>query len=282
MWGWDETVSITLETFRTMLDLMKEYPDYTFSQSQASVYRVVEDHDPAMLDEIRARVKEGRWEVTASTWTETDKNIPSGESQARHILYTKAYLSKLLNIDPDSLDIDFEPDTFGHNANVPEILNKGKVKYYYHCRGYEGHNLYRWTAPSGASILAYREPIWYNAHIEPSMAYYVPEFCNKNGLDTMLKVYGVGDHGGGPTRRDIERIIDMNSWPVFPTIKFGTFKEYFRYHSRKQHRGDRHKVCFHRRSCACRSIGPEGSERHSIAGAGVFPQGNRKLRQRSP
>lgn len=59
------------------------------------------------------------------------------------------------------------------------------------------------------------------------MALIVPEFCSKYHMDTMLKVYGVGDHGGGPTRRDIERIIDMNTWPVFPEIRFGTFSEYF-------------------------------------------------------
>ena len=227
MWGYAETVAITLDTFRTMLNLMKEYPDYTFSQSQASVYKIVEEHDPSMLEEIKARVKEGRWEVTASTWVETDKNMPNGESLARHILYTKKYLSELLDISPDSLKIDFEPDTFGHNLNVPEILSNGGVKYYYHCRGYDKHNIYRWQSPSGKSILVYREPFWYNAEINSSMAHYVPEFCTKYGLDTMLKVYGVGDHGGGPTRRDIERIKDMASWPVFPDIKFGTFAQYF-------------------------------------------------------
>lgn len=55
----------------------------------------------------------------------------------------------------------------------------------------------------------------------------VPEFCSEHGMNTMLKVYGVGDHGGGPTRRDLEKLIEMNSWPVYPTIKFGTFAEYF-------------------------------------------------------
>jgi alpha-mannosidase len=227
MWRWDETVAITLETFRTMLDLMEEYPDFKFSQSQASVYRIVEEYAPDMLEEIKKRVKEGRWEVTASTWVETDKNMPNGESLSRHILYTKKYLSELLDIDPDTLNIDFEPDTFGHSVNVPEIMNAGGVKYYYHCRGYEGHHLYRWTAPSGSSVTVYREPVWYNASIEPSMASYVPEFCTSHGMDTMLKVYGVGDHGGGPTRRDIERILDMSTWPVFPQIRFGTFGEYF-------------------------------------------------------
>lgn len=227
MWAWNETVAITLDTFRTMLDLMEEYPEFTFSQSQASVYKIVEEYAPDMLEEIKKRVKEGRWEITASTWVEADKNMPNGESMARHILYTKQYLSKLLDIDPDTLNLDFEPDTFGHSINVPEILAKGGVKYYYHCRGDEGHNLQRWVAPSGRSIIVYREPFWYLGGIEPDMAFAVPKLCNEYGLNKALKVYGVGDHGGGPTRRDIERIIDMNNWPIFPKITFGTFKEYF-------------------------------------------------------
>jgi alpha-mannosidase len=227
MWRWDETVSVSLDTFRTMLNLMNEYPDFKFSQSQASVYKIVEEYAPDMLEEIKQRVKEGRWEVTASTWVEADKNIPNGESMSRHILYTKRYLAELLNIDPDSLNIDFEPDTFGHSANVPEVLSKGGVKYYYHCRGYNDHIIYRWVAPSGSSIIAYREPLWYLGEMKAEYALYAPEFCEKHNMDTMLKVYGVGDHGGGPTRRDIERIIDMNTWPVFPNFKFGTFKEYY-------------------------------------------------------
>jgi len=227
MWGFHETVAVTLDTFRTVLNLMEEYPELKFSQSQASVYKIAEEYDSAMLEEIKKRVKEGRWEVTASTWVETDKNMPNGESLARHILYTKRYLSELLDIEPENLKIDFEPDTFGHNINVPEILSKGGVKYYYHCRGYEKHCIYRWKSPSGSSVLVYREPNWYNSSIEPSMVLHVPEFCTKHGIDTALKVYGVGDHGGGPTRKDIEKIIDMAGWPVFPEIRFGTFSEYF-------------------------------------------------------
>ncbi|MBB6670887.1 glycoside hydrolase family 38 N-terminal domain-containing protein [Cohnella nanjingensis] len=226
-WGWDETVQITLDTFRTVLDLMEEYPSFTFSQSQAAIYRIVEEYAPEMLPEIKQRVKEGRWEVTASHWVEADKNMPNGESLSRHLLYTRRYLSKLLDIPPESLNIDFEPDTFGHSANVPEILADGGVRYYYHCRGYEGHHIYRWVAPSGKSVIAYREPIWYNAYIEYGAGLYVPEFCANHNMTTMLKVYGIGDHGGGPTRRDIERLLDMATWPVYPTVEFGTYAQFF-------------------------------------------------------
>lgn len=228
MWGYDETVSITIDTFRTMLDLMDEYPNFTFGQSQASVYRIVERHCPEMIDEIKSRVHEGRWEVTASTWVEADRNMPNLESMARHFLYTKQYLSDLLDIDPASLNIDYEPDTFGHHINVPEVLCDGGVKYYYHCRGSEEHVLYNWKAPSGRQILVFREPSWYNWTMDGRCALAIPGFCKKHGLNTMLRVYGVGDHGGGPTRRDIEKIIDMDKWPIFPVFRFGTYGEFYR------------------------------------------------------
>jgi alpha-mannosidase len=227
MWGWDETVAVTIDTFRTMLNLMAEYPKFTFSQSQASIYKIVEQYAPEMLQEIKQRVQEGRWEVTASHWVEADKNMPNGESLARHLLYTKRYLSQLLDIEPDSLNLDFEPDTFGHSVNVPEILDKGGINYYYHCRGNETQILYRWVAPSGKSIIVYREPTWYNDSIQPILGLYVPSICSQTGLKTHLNVYGVGDHGGGPTRRDLERIMDMDDWPIYPNIRFGTLREYY-------------------------------------------------------
>ncbi|MGG1636148.1 alpha-mannosidase [Paenibacillus sp. NRS-1760] len=229
LWGWDETVSATLNTFRTMLDLLQEYPDFRFSHSQAAAYHIVETYDPEMLEEIKVRVQEGRWEVTASTWVEADKNMPNGESMTRQFLYAKNYLTHLFGLQLDDLQIDFEPDTFGHALNVPETLHHAGIKYYYYCRGHnnEGHHLYRWMAPSGRSVIAYKEPHWYDSRIEGEMVLTVPEFCQKTGMNTMMKVYGVGDHGGGPTRRDIERILDMKEWPIFPTIRFGKYAEYF-------------------------------------------------------
>ena len=132
MWGYNETASVTIDTFRTVLKLMEEYPEFTFMQSQASTYEIIEKFAPEMLEEIKKRVSEGRWEVTAAEWVEPDKNMPNGESLARQILRAKKYITKLLGISADSLCIDFVPDTFGHNANVPEILADAGIKYMYH------------------------------------------------------------------------------------------------------------------------------------------------------
>ena len=147
MWGWDETVPVALDTFETVLKLMREFPQFTFAQSQASVYEIVEAFAPPMLDEIRQRIREGRWEVTASTWVEADRNMGTGESIARHLLYTRQYLSRLLDIPMESMCLDFEPDTFGHGAHTATALSQGGVRWYYHCRGYDGPPLYRWRAP---------------------------------------------------------------------------------------------------------------------------------------
>ncbi len=227
-WSYNETAAMTIDTMRTMLEIMREYPDYTYGQSQASTYEIIDKHCHEMLDEVKMRIKEGRWEVTAAEWVEPDKNMPDGESQTRQILQAKKYLSGLLDIDPDTLNLDFVPDTFGHNANVPEILANAGVKYMYHWRGVESNpRIYYYEAPSGKRVLVYREYVCYLGEVGTEKFEIVPEFCAETGLDTYLCVYGVGDHGGGPTRRDIERICEYRSWPLTPTIEFGTYKQFF-------------------------------------------------------
>ena len=227
MWGMPETVAVVIDTFQTMLNLLEEYPDFIFSQSQASTYAIVEKYAPSLLPQIRKYVQEGRWEVTAASWVEADKNMSGTEAAIRQIMYTKEYMQKLLGVPAESLQIDFEPDTFGHGRYVPEILSGCGIKYYFHCRGNDQEEIYRWRVPSGKELLVYREPNWYLGPVEYEMASYVPAFCKRNKVRAALRVYGVGDHGGGPTRRDLERIMDMRTWPLLPEIRFAKFAEYF-------------------------------------------------------
>ncbi|MCE5199643.1 MAG: glycoside hydrolase family 38 C-terminal domain-containing protein [Armatimonadota bacterium] len=228
-WAFDETVAVTQDTFSTMLKLMDRYPDFTFSQSQASVYKIIEKYNPQMLEQIKRRVQEGRWEVSSSTWVEGDKNMASGESQIRQVFYTKRYFKELFDLDYDDIRLDFEPDTFGHSINVPAILSRVGVKNYYHCRAFNGPKLYRWISPDGSSIICYHEKSdWYNYGISSeSVLNSVLTELRETGVRDVLRVYGVGDHGGGPTVRDIQSILKISDWPVFPTIKFSTYSEYF-------------------------------------------------------
>ena len=227
MWSWPETVAVANDTFRTVLALMDEFPGFIFSQDQASTYHLIERYNPALFEAIRQRVREGRWEVTASHWVEADKNMSSGESLSRHLLYTREYFAQRFGLKPEDVCVDFEPDTFGHPATVPSILARGGVKYYYHCRGSNGPHFSWWVGPDGSRVLAFNDVKWYQGPILPTVADPLTEFTLTTGLRAMPKFYGVGDHGGGPTRRDLQRIVEMDTWPVFPRLRFSRMHDAF-------------------------------------------------------
>jgi alpha-mannosidase len=233
MWSWPETVAVTNDTFGTVLKLMDEFPQFRFSQSQASVYAILERYHPDLLARVARRVREGRWEVTASHWVENDKNMAGPESLCRHLLHTRAYMKDLFGLSPEDVPIDWSPDTFGHAATVPTYLVRGGVKYLYlHRPGAEGPKrpaAFWWRAPDGSRVLTRNDMAFgYNGVLAPeNLLASLRVFTGDTGLPLTLYVYGVGDHGGGPTRRDLLRGLDMATWPLFPEVRFSTAREFF-------------------------------------------------------
>jgi alpha-mannosidase len=234
MWNWPETVSVVNDTFSTVDKLMDEFPEFHFSQSQASTYMILKEYLPELYEKVKKRVREGRWEVAASTWVEAEKNLASGEIMCRHLLYTKRFITQEFSIPIDAIKIDWEPDMFGHAHTVPGIISKAGVKRYYFCRGGKGQRLFWWQGKDGSRVLAFDDAIlWYNGQIPlerapfPDMTHLLFDYEKSTGLKDYLFVYGVGDHGGGPTRRDLVTAIELNSWPIFPKVKLGTTEEYF-------------------------------------------------------
>ncbi len=121
LWNWPETVAIVNDTFTTVDRLMDEFPEFNFSQSQTSIYQILQDYLPELNARVKQRVKEGRWEITASQWVEGDKNLASGEIICRHLLYTRRYFKQEYGLPYDAVKIDFEPDTFGHAHTIPHL-----------------------------------------------------------------------------------------------------------------------------------------------------------------
>ncbi len=227
-WPWSETVAVINDTFTTVDRLMDEFPDFRFSQSQASVYRALADYLPELREKVKQRIAEGRWEIAASQWVEGDKNLASGEALCRHALYTRRFLADELGLPYDAVVIDFEPDTFGHAQTVPTVLARSGVKWYYFCRGGHGPQLFWWQGKDGSRVLAFDDQTaWYNGIITPELAAGVLPFEQQTGLKDLLFLYGVGDHGGGPTRRDLETARELNSWPIFPNVKLSTLGAFF-------------------------------------------------------
>lgn len=238
MWTWPETVSVCYDTFSTMDQLMVEFPQFHFSQSQVSVYRAMQHYAPELFERIRARIAEGRWDVTASNWVEGDKNMACGESLCRHLLYSKRWLRENLGLPYDAVKIDWSCDTFGHAWTVPTILARGGVTRYYLHRsgserwaqvaGGEASRLFWFQGPDGSRVLAFDDgPHGYNGQIGPHIVNDLWNWERLTGLKQMLWVYGVGDHGGGPTRRHLRAALDMQTWPLWPQLKLTTTDDFF-------------------------------------------------------
>ncbi|MDD3726306.1 MAG: glycoside hydrolase family 38 C-terminal domain-containing protein [Candidatus Ratteibacteria bacterium] len=224
LWTYEDTINICLRDFETVTKLMEKYPDLTFSQSQAHIYKIVEEHNPELFEKVKKRADEGRWDITASSWVEGDLNMVNGESILRHILYSSKYISERLG---KKTEIFWSPDTFGHPETIPSILASAGIKYYYFMRCGKGLPLMRWKGKDKSELIAFNSI--YNNSISPEtlMPPFI-EYYERYRLPHFLFVYGVGDHGGGPTEADIKRKQKMEERPVCPKLVFSTTHRYFK------------------------------------------------------
>ncbi|HXM61449.1 MAG TPA: alpha-mannosidase [Terriglobales bacterium] len=238
LWPWTETVEVVRNTFQSVLDLMREYPDFKFTMSSARTYEWMQEKYPAMFEQIKQRVKEGRWEVIGGMWVEPDLNMPDGESLVRQILVGKRYFQKTFGAD---IKIGWNPDSFGYNWQLPQIYKKSGIDYFVTSKllwatDYTKfpYRLFWWEAPDGSRLLTYFPHEYANdfnpEQMTKDLSVYAPLIYGTQLTDSpqMLYLYGIGDHGGGPTRIMLDRadhLRDPNT--VFPKIEFGTAKEFF-------------------------------------------------------
>ncbi len=238
LWPWTETVEVVRNTFRSVLDLMREYPDFKFTMSSARTYVWMEEKYPDLFKEIAQRVREGRWEVIGGMWVEPDLNMPGGESLVRQILVGKHYFHDKFGID---VKIGWNPDSFGYSWQLPQIYKKSGIDYFVTQKLMWAHEfttfpykLFWWESPDGSRILTYF-PHDYAAGIDPAqmakdLSTWIPSLYGTDSKQQseMLHLYGVGDHGGGPTRTMLDNAVRwMKPDVVYPNIRFGTAKSFF-------------------------------------------------------
>jgi len=238
LWPWTETVEVVRDTFRSALDLMREYPDFKFTMSSARAYEWMEEKYPDLFQEIEQRVKEGRWEIVGGMWVEPDLNMPAGESLTRQILIGKRYFQKKFGVD---VKIGWNPDSFGYNGQLPQVYKKSGMDYFVTQKLLWAHEyttfpykLFWWEAPDGSRLLTYFPHDYASPIDAESMAKDLSEWAPsmygpqlKDAPETM-HLYGVGDHGGGPTRAMLDnavRLIAPNA--VFPKLQFSTATAFF-------------------------------------------------------
>ena len=233
LWPWTETVEVVRDTFGTALELMDEYPQFTYAQSTAQDFLWLENKYPDLFKEIQKRVKDGRWEMVGGMWCEPDLNMPSGESLVRQILTGKRYFQQKFGVD---VKIGWNPDSFGYSWQLAQIYKRSGVDYFvtqkmsWNDTTPFPHKLFWWEAPDGSRVLAYF-PHGYSNGINPvQCSEFVAEdtpYCS--GYKEQMLLYGLGDHGGGPTRQMLDAAVRWQKSPkaAFPNFKFSTSQEFF-------------------------------------------------------
>ncbi len=226
LWTWDDTRAIILRDLRSAADIMDDYPEFTFTHSQPAAYDVVRREDPELFARIVELIGRGRWEAATARWVEGDTNMASGEAHARQVLEGVGFSREHLGVQPR---VVLEPDTFGHAGNLPQILRSAGARYYYHHRanpgGHEPWPAYWWEGDDGSRLLALSTRS-YNGEITAGGIANAAIAARRAGLPAGLLFHGVGDHGGGPTRRGLDVRRRLDGQPGLPAAVCSTLERH--------------------------------------------------------
>lgn len=233
LWPWTEAVDVVHRTFGSALKLMNEAPTYTYSQSASQYNQWMADKYPPLNAEIKQRVQDGRWELVGGMWIEPDLNMPSGESLVRQLLIGQRTLKNLYGV---TTRIGWNPDSFGYNWQLPQIYKKSGVDYFVTQKmAWNDTNLlplklFWWESPDGSKVLAYFPDGYGNTNLDPTRLANDMVFSRTvdNGIRNMMDLYGVGDHGGGPT---LALLNEGTRWMqpdrTVPKMEYETAQTYF-------------------------------------------------------
>lgn len=245
-WLW--TLAVTrgkaARTFATALALMQQYPQYTFTQSQPHLYKMVAEDHPDLFAQIKARVAEGRWNATGGTWVEPDTNMPGGESLVRQFLFGMRFFQRELGARPEVLWL---PDVFGYNAALPQLIRLAGLHYFYTSKmSWSTYNRFPydtfwWEGIDGTRVLAHlattpepspppqgRQWTTYNSHLTPAEMWHTwARYNQKDANHHLLVAFGMGDGGGGPNRDMLERRARMAHLPGMPRVIHSTAECFF-------------------------------------------------------
>ena len=239
-----------VRSFSTVLELMKEYPEYVFMSSQPQLYKYVKKNAPDVYEQIKERIKEGRWEPDGGMFVEADCNIASGEALVRQFVHGQRFFKEEFGVDNEILWL---PDVFGYSAALPQILQKCGIPYFMTTKiswnefNKMPYDTFEWEGIDGSRVLTHFVPTrdynkaaveggtetehftTYNGYINPSQmkgawARYSQKYLNEE----VLCSFGFGDGGGGPTKDMLENQRRLaKGLPGMPRTKMSTAKEFF-------------------------------------------------------
>ncbi len=237
LWPRSETIhEVCPLTFRSVMRIMGEHPDFIFAQSAAQLYKWMQTYYPDVFQGIKEKVASGQWEIVGGQWVEHNTNIPNGESLVRQHLYAKRFFKDNFGVD---VHVGWLPDVFGFNWNMPQIYRKCGIDYFVtHKLKWQvernnppvpfPYHLFWWQASDGSRVLAFHTVGDYNQEVIPDeMLQELAELKAKHGVDKLLILFGQGDHGGGPMPEMVNRATELMHMPGFPKVRFSKAQAYF-------------------------------------------------------
>ena len=230
LWRKKETEEVAKRTFSAVINMFNARPDFTYTQSQAALYEWMKKDYPNLFNQIKNYVNSGRWEISGGMWVEPDCNLPSGDSWARQLLFGQKFFKDNFGI---IARIGWNPDSFGYNWNLPQFMLLGGLDAFITQKlGWNDTNvfpyrLFWWQSPDGSKILTYFPFNYVNTIENPfQLVDWLRQFEANTGLTKLLILFGVGDHGGGPSLEMMARIDQLKNLFIYPQIEFNNAQSY--------------------------------------------------------
>ena len=220
-WEWEEGAAEALSTFRTAADFCESDDGFVFNHNEVILYKWIEEYEPELFERIGRLVKSGKWRIMGGWYLQPDCNMPSGESFVRQALVGKRYFLDKFGVEPTTA-INFDP--FGHTRGLVQILRKAGYDSYIHCRPDQNDcplpdSDYLWVGYDGSEVNAYRSIGWYGTPCYGMVRHKIEVFIRENqDRPVGLVLWGVGNHGGGPSRHDLDEIKVLAAETDFPVI----------------------------------------------------------------
>ncbi|UCC40258.1 MAG: alpha-mannosidase [Candidatus Aminicenantes bacterium] len=230
LWEWEEGAAEALSTFRTAAQLCEEFKEFVFNHNEAVLYQWIEDYEPDLFTKIKKLIRNRKWHIMGGWYLQPDCNLPSGESLVRQILVGKRYFKKKFGTEPTTA-VNLDP--FGHTRGLVQILKKSGYSSYLFCRPdpkelkLPGDD-FIWVGYDGSEILAHRARYHYNSQ-KGKAKDRVKNWMKENpDQQTGILLWGIGDHGGGPSRIDLEKLRELITEKSGWKVRHGIPEDYFR------------------------------------------------------
>ncbi len=210
-WEWEEGLAEALSTFRIAADFCEQFDGFVFNHNESILYQWVEEYEPALFQRIRRLVEAGRWHIMGGWYLQPDCNMPSGESMVRQIATGRHYFREKFGKVPTTA-INF--DAFGHSRGLVQILKRSGYDSYIGGRpGIDAVPVpgrdFNWVGYDGSEIATHLSYSLYNSFLGRATEKIRDVIAEQPEKDPHLVLWGVGNHGGGPSRMDLEKITDL-------------------------------------------------------------------------